>query len=93
MFIKAHILAADAQYQINFAAADQMDVSRVATDFVTISTLPKTFKLLQVSIFTDANKFNNNLNVYEKQTFKAVVLNDQSNLIPDMSKYTFLWQV
>jgi len=66
-----------------------MDVSRVATDFVTISTLPKNFKLLQISIYSDANEFNNNLNVFEKQFFKAVVLNDRSNLIPDMSRYTF----
>ena len=53
-----------------------MDVSRVATDFVTISTLPKNFKLLQVSIFTEANQYNNQLNVYEKQNFKALVLNE-----------------
>lgn len=66
-----------------------MDVTRVATDFVTISTLPANFKLLQVSIFSDANQFNNNLNVYEKQFFKAVVLNDKSNAIADMSRYTF----
>lgn len=41
IFIKAHILAADANYQINFAAADQLDVSRIATDFITVATLPK----------------------------------------------------
>jgi hypothetical protein len=70
-----------------------MDVSRVATDFVTIQTLPKTFKLLQVSMIADANQYNNEQNVFEKQNFKAVVLKDKSNLIPDMSKYTFVWSV
>lgn len=40
VFIKANILALGTDYQINFAAADQMDVSRIATDFITISTLP-----------------------------------------------------
>lgn len=32
-----------------------MDVNRIATDFVTITTLPPNFKLLQVSIYSDAN--------------------------------------
>ena len=31
--------------------------------------------------------------MFEKQNFKAVVLNDQSNIIPDMSKYIFTWSV
>jgi hypothetical protein len=66
IFIKSNILTPGASYQINFAAADQMDVSRVATDFVTIQTLPKTFKLLQVSMIADANQYNNQLNVFEK---------------------------
>ena len=66
IFIKSNILTPGASYQINFAAADQMDVSRVATDFVTIQTLPKTFKLLQVSLISDANQYNNQLNVFQK---------------------------
>ena len=59
VFIKAHILALGTSYQIAFAAADQLDVSRIATDFVTITTLPKDMKLLQLTIFSEANKFNN----------------------------------
>jgi hypothetical protein len=70
-----------------------MDVSRISTDFVTISTLPKGQNLLQVSIYSEANQYNNQLNVYEKQLFKAVILNNMSNIIPDMSKYTFSWSV
>lgn len=44
-------------------------------------------------MISDANQYNNQLNVFEKQNFKAIVLNDQSNIIPDMSKYTFVWTV
>ena len=46
VFIKANILALGSEYQFNFAAADQMDVSRIATDFVTITTLPAGRRLL-----------------------------------------------
>lgn len=46
VFIKANILALGAKYQIIFTAADQMDVSRFAQDFATITTLPSSWKLL-----------------------------------------------
>ena len=62
-----------------------MDVSRIATDFVTISTLPSGQKLLQISIHSDANRLNNQLNIYEKQTFKAIVLNEFRNPIANLA--------
>jgi hypothetical protein len=70
-----------------------MDVSRKATDFVTVSCLPKLSKLLKLTIFSEANNFNNQLNVNEKQRYKVNVLNDASNPIADLSKYTFVWSV
>jgi hypothetical protein len=41
VLIRANILALGAKYRILFTAADQLDVSRIATDYVIISTLPK----------------------------------------------------
>ncbi len=66
VFIKRNILSASTQYQITFVAADQMDVSRSATDFVIITTLPKGAQLLTISIYSEANMNNNQINIYEK---------------------------
>lgn len=46
VFIKRNILALNTSYQITFIAADQMDVSRSATDFVIITTMPQGGQLL-----------------------------------------------
>jgi predicted RNase H-like nuclease (RuvC/YqgF family) len=66
VFIKRNILALGAQYQILFVAADQMDVARVATDYVTIKTLPAGQKLVQITLYSEANMNNNQINIFEK---------------------------
>lgn len=70
-----------------------MDVSRLATDFVIIQTLPPGGQLLQINIYSDANMNNNQINIYEKQKFMAVVMDAYGNKISDLSQYTYLWTI
>lgn len=92
-FIQAHILALGTSYKLQFAAADQLDVSRISVDSVTVTTLLQGNKLLHISIQSKADSNNKQLNIFENQLFKAVILNNASNVIENLSAYAMTWTV